>query len=119
MKRKPNLPLVAWLLCLIVMIASMSLAAAYQTDFGKIEVTSGALETDGGMITYKLYRPVSATKEALAPAVLLMHGYQNDKDTSGAYALELARRGIVALSMDEYGHGGDEHRHARTRLHAP
>lgn len=106
MKRKPNLPLIAWLLCLAVMIASMSLAAAFQADFGKIEVTSGALETDGGVITYKLYRPVSATAENPAPAVLLMHGYQNDKDTSAAYALELARRGIVALSMDEYGHGG-------------
>lgn len=106
MKRKPNLPLIAWLVCLAVMIASMSLAAAFQTDFGKIEVTSGVLESDGGAITYKLYRPISATAENPAPAVLLMHGYQNDKDTSAAYALELARRGIVALSMDEYGHGG-------------
>ncbi|MEN6595935.1 MAG: hypothetical protein ABFC31_13405 [Clostridiaceae bacterium] len=107
MKRKANLPLIAWLCCLAVMFACMAVANAFQTDFGKIEVTSGAYTTDdGGIITYKLYRPVTATAETPAPAVLLMHGYQNDKDTSSSYALELARRGIVALSIDQYGHGG-------------
>jgi len=106
MKRKTNLPLLAWICCLAVMLVSMSLAAAYQSDFGNIEVTSGAYTTDDGeTITYKLYRPTTATAENPAPAVLLMHGYQNDKDTSAAYALELARRGIVALAMDSYGHG--------------
>ena len=107
MKRKANLPLLAWVCCLAVMFACMAVANAYQTDFGKIEVTRGAFATDdGNVITYKLYRPVTATAETPAPAVLLMHGYQNDKDTSSSYALELARRGIVALSIDEYGHGG-------------
>ena len=107
MKRKANLPLLAWVCCLAVMFACMAVANAYQTDFGKIEVTRGAFSTDdGNVITYKLYRPVTATAETPAPAVLLMHGYQNDKDTSSSYALELARRGIVALSIDEYGHGG-------------
>ncbi len=106
MKRKANLPLFAFLCCLAVMIASMSLAAALQSDFGKIEVTSGAYtDASGASIAYKLYRPASATAESPAPAVLLMHGYQNDKDTSAAYALELARRGIVALAIDAYGHG--------------
>jgi len=107
MKRKANLPLIAWVACLAVMLTAMSLAAAYQSDFGGVEVTRGAyVAEDGGVITYKLYRPASATEENPAPAVLLMHGYQNDKDTSGSYALELARRGIVALAIDSYGHGG-------------
>lgn len=107
MKRKVNLPLVAWIACLAVMLIAMSLAAAYQSDFGGVEVTRGAyVAEDGGVITYKLYRPAAATEENPAPAVLLMHGYQNDKDTSGSYALELARRGIVALAIDSYGHGG-------------
>jgi dienelactone hydrolase len=34
-----------------------------------------------------------------------MHGYQNDRETSAAYSIELARRGIVALAVDIYGHG--------------
>ena len=106
MKRKPSLPLIAWICCIAVMLGSMTFAYALQTDYGNIEVTTGSLEVDGGSITYKLSRPVTATEENPAPAVLLMHGYQNDKDTSAAYALELARRGIVALAIDSYGHGG-------------
>ncbi len=106
MNRKINLALLAWICCIGVMLVSMSLAAAFQSDFGDIEVTRGAYTTgDGEIITYKLYRPATATDQNPAPAVLLMHGYQNDKDTSGAYALELARHGIVALAMDSYGHG--------------
>jgi dienelactone hydrolase len=106
MKRKPNLPLIAWICCLAVMLAAMSFAYGVQTDFGNVEVTAGALDTEDGVVTYKLYRPATASEANPAPAVLLMHGYQNDKDTSAAYALELARRGIVALAIDSYGHGG-------------
>ena len=71
MKRKANLPLIAWVCCLAVMFACMAVANAFQTDFGKVEVTSGAYATDdGGVITYKLYRPVTATAETPAHARL-------------------------------------------------
>ena len=64
MKRKTNLPLLAWVCCLAVMFACMAVANAFQTDFGKVEVSSGAYTTDsGGVITFKLYRPVAATAE--------------------------------------------------------
>lgn len=102
-----NKPLAVFILCLAVMVAAMVTAAMVQTDFGRIEILSGSLDTvDNGRIAYKLYRPLAATAQNPAPAVLLMHGYQNDKDTSAAYALELARRGVVALAIDSYGHGG-------------
>ena len=35
----------------------------------------------------------------------MLHGYQNDHETSAAYAIELSRRGVVVLAIDEYGHG--------------
>ena len=38
----------------------------------------------------------------------MLHGYQNDHETSSAFAIELARRGFVCLSLDEYGHGSTE-----------
>lgn len=96
--------------CLAVTSASILLASCIERDFGRVTVeqiripivTNNQIETH---IPAKLYIPVNATSSDPAPAVLLLHGYQNDKDTSAAYALELARRGIVALSMDEFGHG--------------
>ena len=83
----------------------MGIASAVQSDFGNVDVSEWYFETGGNVITYKLYVPKSADAASPAPGVLLMHGYQNDKETNAAYAIELARRGIVALSIDEYGHG--------------
>jgi dienelactone hydrolase len=96
----------AFFTCIFAMALTMSLAACIQSDFGRIDVTEWNIESGGGdTVRCKLYVPKTATPEHPAPAVLLIHGYQNDKDTSAAYALELARRGIVAMAMDAYGHG--------------
>ena len=106
MKKGLKKPLIAFILCILVMAAAMSAAYCIQTDFGNIDVSTWQIQTDSGhSITYKLYVPKTATEDNPAPAVLLIHGYQNDKDTSAAYALEFARRGIVAMCVDAYGHG--------------
>ena len=86
-------------------VVFMFLANSVQRDHGRIKISEGKIETSVGYLTYKLYKPVSATKESKAPGVLLLHGYQNDHETCRAYAIELARRGVVVLSIDEYGHG--------------
>lgn len=115
------------LICsLVITFLSMGIAHGIQTDFGKVEVTTGRFEisdvtrtdnqviygengyyhpSEDANIAYKLYRPKTATKDNKAEAVLLLHGYQNDHETSAAYAIELARRGVVVLAIDEYGHG--------------
>ncbi len=106
MKTGIKKPLAVFIACILIMTAAMSAAYLLETDFGKIDVSVWKIERDeGGSMTYKHYVPNTATAEHPAPAVLLVHGYQNDKDTSGAYALELARRGIVVLCLDAYGHG--------------
>ena len=97
----------ATLLAMIVLIfACMGIADSIQRGGGKIDVSLGTIQTPQGELTYKLYVPETATEENKAPAVLLLHGYQNDKETCAAYAIELARRGAVVMSLDEYGHGG-------------
>ena len=97
----------ALLTALIVLIfACMGIAHGIQTGWGAIDVSLGVIETEVGNLTYKLYVPSTATETAKAPGVLLLHGYQNDRETCAAYAIELARRGAVVLSLDEYGHGG-------------
>jgi hypothetical protein len=106
MKHGVKKPLIAFIACILVMAAAMSAAQLIQTDFNRIDVSTWCIDTGGGeSITYKLYVPDTATEDSPAPAVLLIHGYQNDKDTSGAYALEFARHGIVAMCVDAYGHG--------------
>ena len=83
----------------------MELAHQIETDVGKVDIETGVTTTDLGDISYKLYIPETASLENKAPAVLLLHGYQNDHETSDAYGIQLARRGVVALAIDEDGHG--------------
>lgn len=90
---------------LVAIFACMLVADGIQRDHGKVEITEGWIETDVGNLMYKLYTPQTATAETPAPGVLLLHGYQNDHETCAAYAIELARRGVVVLCLDEYGHG--------------
>ncbi|MBQ9858905.1 MAG: hypothetical protein IJO77_07895, partial [Oscillospiraceae bacterium] len=75
---------------LIAAFICMGIANAIQTGGGSIELSEGVLESEYGSLAFKLYRPVKATAESPAPAVLLLHGYQNDRETGSAYAIELA-----------------------------
>lgn len=103
MKTKKHAVLTAILLAVILIC--MIIANSIQTGGGAIDVSMGSIDTAAGRLTYKMYVPESATADTPAPAVLLLHGYQNDHETSAAYAIELARRGAVVLALDEYGHG--------------
>ena len=103
-------PLIVLSSLLAVTFVSMGVAHGVQTDFGNVDVRMGHFEDaeSGKALTYKLYRPKTASHANKAPAVLLLHGYQNDHETSAGYAVELARRGFVCLALDEYGHGSTE-----------
>ncbi len=103
--KKTGKSLALLLVCLILASACMFCANLIQRDFGKVQIIDGEIPTDAGVMTYKLYKPDNATADAKAPAVLLLHGYQNDHETCAAYAIELSRRGAVVLCLDEYGHG--------------
>ena len=108
MKRTILKPLAVLLVLLVIVLVCMFAAHSIQTGRGSIEVSYGVMDTDVGDLTYKLYVPKTATADSPAPGVLLLHGYQNDHETCAAYAIELARRGAVVLSLDEYGHGSSE-----------
>ena len=88
----------------------MGFAHAFQQDWGKVEVASGqidatTIDNEKYSMGYKLYVPKGVDAEHPAPAVLCLHGYQNDHETSAGYAIEFARHGYVALAIDEFGHG--------------
>lgn len=107
--KTPVIRLFALLLGLIIAVfGCMCIAHGIQTDHGNVAVSRGTLDTDAGELSYKLYVPDNATAGNPAPGVLLLHGYQNDHETCAAYAIELARRGVVVMSLDEYGHGDSQ-----------
>ncbi|MEJ2486625.1 MAG: alpha/beta hydrolase [Anaerolineales bacterium] len=92
--------------CLLVMFAAAVLASQVQTNFGRVEVSNVFYENASGIsIWAKLFRPVLATEEAPAPGIVYIHGYQNNRETSDAYCIELARRGFVVLNVDAIGRG--------------
>ena len=101
-RKKATILLAAFI---ILSFVCMAIANGIQTDGGKVAIEDGSIETDLGTLTYKLYKPETASEQQPAPGLLLLHGYQNDHETSGAYAIEMARRGAVVLALDEYGHG--------------
>ncbi len=106
-------PVIVFAVCIAITFACAGLASYIQSSGGRVVITTGffspehsdAAENLPVRMAYKLYTPQGADAAHPVPAVLAMHGYQNDKDTSAAFCIELARRGIAVLSVDLYGHG--------------
>ncbi len=95
---------------LVTTFTCMGLAHGIQQDWGNVNVTSGQItattvDNEEYSMGYKLYIPKGVDANNPAPAVLCLHGYQNDHETSAGYAIEFARHGYVALAIDEFGHG--------------
>jgi dienelactone hydrolase len=98
--------LVAFLICVAIMVGSVVVASLVQRDFGRIDVTNVIYENYNGIpVRAKLLRPVGATEENPMPGVVYIHGYQNNRETGDAYCIELARRGFVVLNIDAIGRG--------------
>ena len=102
---------------LVITFTCLAVANGIQHDNGNIDVKMGSFtaeyktmdgQTKTGDIVYKLYTPKGVSASNKAPALLLLHGYQNDHETSAAYALELVRRGVVVMAIDEFGHGATD-----------
>ena len=63
------------------------------------------LNWNGIPIRTKLLKPVEASAANPLPGIVYIHGYQNNRETSDAYCIELARRGFVVLNIDAIGRG--------------
>lgn len=77
-----------------------------KTDGGSIEVTGFKLPTENGQwISADLFRPLTATAKNPAPVVVVCPGFERSKETLDSYSIELARRGIVVITIDPYNQG--------------
>lgn len=99
-----------WLiLSLVLVLISAVGASLVQTDGGKVAVKDMQWETSSGrMLNALLFKPESATVDSPAPAVVVAHGWWNNREMQDANYVELARRGYVVISIDMYGHGNSD-----------
>ena len=94
------------IICLVVITLAAGMARLIETDFGKVAVNNISItDESGNVIAARLYRPKNADATNPLPAIINIHGYQNDKLTNDSMAIELSRRGFVVISPDMIGHG--------------
>ncbi len=91
---------------LLITISAAVIASMTQRSFGRTEVSNVAYRNYNGiLIRAKLLHPVETSKSNPMPGIVYIHGYQNNRETSDAYCIELARRGFVVLEIDAIGRG--------------
>lgn len=121
--KKHKIALIVLAAALALILVSSFCASMVQSDAFRVAVTDLQDEAFDGKVTNKngvelslkgkvasgiLFVPKTATKENKAPAVVLTHGYLNNRELQLQNAIELARRGFVVLTIDRGGHGNNE-----------
>ena len=93
------------ILIAVVMTCGL-LASGIQTSGGRVVITDIKIPTQNGQwVVGDLFKPRSATAENPAPLVVVVPGFQRSKEALANIAIELARRGIVVISIDPYAQG--------------
>ena len=118
-----------WLMMAIALgsiLVSSIFGSLIQSKGGTIKVSDLRDETNSGAyydakgqavegVTIKgtvksgiLYMPKDASEDHKLPAIVLTHGYLNNRELQLPNAVELARRGFIVLTVDREGHGNYE-----------
>ena len=91
---------------LLVVLLSSALASWIQSSGGRVSVQDIKIPTQNGQwVVADLYKPRSATSENPAPLVVVIPGFQRSKEALANVAIELSRRGVVAVLIDPYAQG--------------
>ena len=99
---------VFFFLLLFVIIICGFVGYICQNGFGRVSIDKISYANYNGlMISAKLFKPESSSSFRY-PSVLYLHGYQSCSETNDPYCIELARRGIVVLSIDAIGRGNSD-----------
>jgi uncharacterized protein len=94
------------IIALVLMLGGSFLGSWINTGAGAATISDLTIYgTNGYQISAYLYTPKTVSASNPAPAVLLFHGLNNQKNYMANTALEFARRGYVVLSVDQTGHG--------------
>jgi dienelactone hydrolase len=90
---------------LTIFLGGIYMASRLDADFGHVKMEEVRIPAAGYELSGLLYIPSEARPDSPRPAVVLAHGISNAKETLSGIALELSRRGVVALTVDLSGHG--------------
>ncbi len=94
------------LMSLLVVLLASFIASQIQSSAGRVTVQDIKIPTHNGQwVVADLYKPRSATSENPAPLVVVIPGFQRSKEALANVAIELSRRGIVAILIDPYAQG--------------
>ncbi len=96
-------------LALVLCLVSSLGASLFQTNFGAVTYHDMTFVTDSGHeLDALLLVPENATAENPAPAIVVSHGWYNNREMQDLNYVEYARRGYVVLAISMYGHGDSE-----------
>ncbi len=117
--------------CLAVIFISSFFASEIQSNWNSVKVTdlrnavnSGSWAKDtsvtvkGSVVSGILFVPQSASAANKLPAVVLTHGYLNNRQLQLQNAIELSRRGFIVLTIDREAHGNYNNAEAGSSLFA-
>lgn len=97
-----------WFVAVAMIVFGSAVAHWVQTS-GGVTVKDLRFSGDNGQtLSALLYVPSGVTSDNPAPGILAVHGYINSREVQAPFAIELARRGYVVLSLDQSGHGYSE-----------
>lgn len=95
------------LICVLVVLIASFFVSQIQTSSGDVQVRDIKIPTHNGQwVVADLFKPKTATRKNPAPLIVVVPGFQRSKESLSNIAIELARRGFVAISIDPYAQGG-------------
>jgi len=99
-----------WLLMALVLCLISSVGASvFQTNFYQVKYHDLTIDAASGhKLDALLLVPETATAETPAPAIVVSHGWYNNREMQDLNYVEYARRGYVVLAISMYGHGDSE-----------
>lgn len=89
----------------LFLTTGMIIASLLNSNFGTVDVESVSISHAEIQLSGLLYKPKRISTLTSHPAVVLTHGLASSKESMSGIALELSRRGIIAMTVDEIGHG--------------
>ena len=100
MKEKIKSPRLWLCIALVLILISMLVTSAIQTDFGNVWVRKINIATpEGQNVSALLYTPKDASADNPLPLIICCHGSYNSKEMQAQNYIELSRRITVPLTI--------------------